>query len=63
MPASQPTSGRPMIALGHGGADMAAVIHKLEQAGCEILPAGGELTLQRVTREVKALCAKFPVYA
>ena len=22
----------------------------------------GELTLQRVTREVKAMCAKFPVY-
>jgi len=42
----------------------AAEAEKLANLIADVLEdPNGELTLQRVTREVKAMCAKFPVYA
>jgi UDP-N-acetylglucosamine 1-carboxyvinyltransferase len=43
-------------------ADMAAAIHKLEEAGCEILPGNGEVTIRgpRRPRAVDVTTAPFP---
>jgi glycine hydroxymethyltransferase len=48
-----------MTTRGFGAAEADRIGHLIADV---LEDLGGELTLQRVTREVKAMCAKFPVY-